>query len=163
MTRGIKTPLAIERANVCNSAWNRLTGWTGFYPRPATNRYPNAIDELPVLVVAACFAHGTTVIRDAAELRMKETDRITAMVQELRNMGAVIQELPDGIVVEGSGSLKGTTCQSYGDHRVAMALAIAGLLAEGETVIEGAECVSVSYPEFWEHLETMTKRDVLAE
>lgn len=74
-------------------------------------------------------------------------------------MGAVIQELPDGIVVEGSGSLKGITCQSYGDHRVA----IAGLLAEGETVIEGAECVSVSYPEFWEHLETMTKRDVLAE
>ena len=82
---------------------------------------------MPVLVAAACFAHGTTVIRDAAELRMKETDRITAMVQELRNMGAVIQELPDGIV------------------------------------IEGAECVSVSYPEFWEHLETMTKRDVLAE
>ena len=94
---------------------------------------------------------------------MKETDRITAMVQELRNMGVVIQELPDGIVVEGSGSLNGTTCQSYGDHRVAMALAVAGLLAEGETVIEGAECVSVSYPEFWEHLETMTKRDVLAE
>ena len=124
---------------------------------------PNVIDELPVLVVAACFAHGPTVIRDAAELRMKGTDRITAMVQELRNMGAVIQELPDGIVVEGSASLKGTTCQSYGDHRVAMALAIAGLLAEGQTVIEGAECVSISYPEFWEHLETMTKRDVLAE
>ena len=124
---------------------------------------PNVIDELPVLMVAACFAHGTTVIRDTAELRMKETDRITEMVQELRNMGAVIQELPDGIVVEGSASVKGTTCQSYGTQRVAMALAIAGLLADGQTVIEGAECVSISYPEFWEHLETMTKRDVLAE
>ena len=64
--------------------------------------------------------------------------------------------------IEGTASLNGTTCQSYGDHRVAMALAVAGLLAEGETVIEGAECVSVSYPEFWEHLETVTKRDVLA-
>jgi len=123
---------------------------------------PNVIDELPVLAVAACFAHGTTVIRDAAELRLKETDRIIAIVQELRNMGAVIQELPDGMVIEGSASLNGTTCQSYGDHRVAMSLAVAGLLAEGETVIEGAECVSVSYPEFWEHLETVTKRDVLA-
>ncbi len=123
---------------------------------------PNVIDELPVLAVAACFARGTTVIRDAAELRLKETDRITAMVQELRNMGAVIQELPDGMVIEGSASLNGTTCQSYGDHRVAMALAVASLLAVGETVIEGAECVSVSYPEFWEHLETVTKRDVIA-
>ena len=75
----------------------------------------------------------------------------------------LFQRRADLALVEGSGSLKGTTCQSYGDHRVAMALAIAGLLAEGETVIEGAERVSVSYPEFWEHLETMTKRDVLAE
>ena len=124
---------------------------------------PNVIDELPVLAVAACFAQGTTVIRGAAELRMKETDRITAMVQGLRHMGAVIQELPDGMVIEGSTSLNGTTCQSHGDHRVAMALAVAGLLADGETVIEGSECVSVSYPQFWEHLETVTKRDVFVE
>ncbi len=122
---------------------------------------PNVIDELPVLAVAVCFAHGTAVIKDAAELRMKETNRITAMVQGLRHMGAVVQELPDGMVIEGSATLNGTTRQSYGDHRVAMSLAIAGLLAKGETVIEGSECVSVSYPQFWNDLETLTKRDAV--
>ena len=122
---------------------------------------PSVIDELPVLAVAACFSRGTTVIKDAAELRLKETDCITAMVQGLRHMGTVVQELPDGMVIEGSATLNGTTCQSYGDHRIAMSLAIAGLLAKGETVIEGSECVSVSYPQFWNNLETLTKRDAV--
>jgi 3-phosphoshikimate 1-carboxyvinyltransferase len=123
--------------------------------------------ELPTvpsaLAVAACFAQGTTVIRDAAELRMKETDRITAMVQGLHHVGGVIQELPDGMVIEGLASLTGATGQSYGDHRIAMFLAVAGLLADGETIIEVAECVSISYPQFWEHLEIVTKRDALVE
>lgn len=124
---------------------------------------PNVIDELPALAVAACFAHGTTVIRDAGELRMKETDRIAAMVLGLRHMGAVVQELPDGMVIEGSATLNGTTCQSWGDHRVAMSLAVAGLLAKGETVIEGSECVSVSYPQFWEDMEIVATRGALVE
>ncbi len=103
------------------------------------------------------------MIRDAAELRMKETDRITAMVQGLHHVGGVIQELPDGMVIEGLALLTGATGQSYGDHRIAMFLAVAGLLADGETIIEVAECVSISYPQFWEHLEIVTKRDALVE
>jgi 3-phosphoshikimate 1-carboxyvinyltransferase len=113
---------------------------------------PLIIDELPVLAVAACFASGTTNVRDAQELRVKESDRIATTVRELSALGARIEERPDGMVVHGTGRLTGHASQSHGDHRLAMALAVAGLVAEGDTVVEGAEAVDVSYPQFWEHL-----------
>ena len=118
---------------------------------------PRMIDEMPVLAVAACFADGVTRITDAEELRHKESDRITTMVRELSRLGAHIEELPDGMVIHGTGKLTGEACQSYDDHRVAMSLAIAGTLADGETVIEGSETASVSYPEFWEHLSLLSE------
>ena len=116
---------------------------------------PRIIDELPVLAVAACFAKGKTLIRDAAELRFKETDRIRVMAQELNRMGGDVQETNDGLVIHGPKVLQGSHCFSHGDHRVAMALAIAGLMAKGETVIEDADCTAISYPTFWDHLESL--------
>ena len=118
----------------------------------AGDQIPSMIDELPALAVAACFAEGTTVIKDAAELRVKESDRIRTTVQELSRLGASIEERPDGIVVHGTGRLKGGLCQSHQDHRLAMALGVAGLLADGETLIQEAEAASVSYPAFWEEI-----------
>lgn len=117
---------------------------------------PRVIDEIPILAVAACFSRGTTIIRDAQELRVKESDRITTTVRELRRMGADIDELPDGMRIRGPVQLHGTVCRSYGDHRLAMALGVAGLLARGETVVQGAECATVSYPTFWEHMASLT-------
>ena len=113
---------------------------------------PRIMDELPVLAVAACFASGTTVIRDAAELRVKESDRIDTTVGELTRLGARIQALEDGMVIQGTGRLTGAQCQSHADHRLAMSLAVAGLVAQGDTTIHDAGVTSVSYPEFWEHL-----------
>ncbi len=109
---------------------------------------PRLIDELPVLAVAATQAVGTTIIRDAAELRVKETDRIRAMARQLSGMGANIEEKEDGWVIEGPTPLRGARCLSHGDHRIAMAMAVAGLIARGETYIRGAECVDISFPGF---------------
>ena len=114
---------------------------------------PKVIDELPVIALAACFAKGTTVIRDAQELRVKESDRIRATVDGLTRLGAKVEERPDGMVIHGGASLNGAECESFGDHRIAMTMAIAGLLAQGETVISGAESVAVSYPAFWDTLK----------
>ena len=111
-----------------------------------------------MLAVAACLAQGETVVREAGELRLKESDRIRTTVRELRRLGARIQELADGMVIQGVGSLKGGECSSHGDHRLAMTVAVAGLLAEGETVVRGAEASSVSYPDFWHHLEEISSR-----
>ena len=116
---------------------------------------PSLIDELPVLAVAACFAEGVTVIRDAGELRVKESDRIETTVRELKRLGASIEAREDGMIIQGTGSLQGADCQSYGDHRLAMALAVAGLLAKGETIVCGADAAAVSYPEFWQHLDQL--------
>jgi 3-phosphoshikimate 1-carboxyvinyltransferase len=110
------------------------------------------IDEVPVLAVAAALARGRTVIRDISELRVKESDRIAATAQELRKLGARVEEQPDALIIEGVPALRGAACDSRGDHRLAMALAVAGMVAEGETVLSGAEAVSISYPSFWEHL-----------
>ena len=107
------------------------------------------IDEFPALAVVATQAEGETVVRDAAELRVKETDRIATVVTELTRMGADIEARPDGFLVRGPTPLHGTTVESHGDHRLAMALAVAGLLAEGETVIQDAECAADSFPGFW--------------
>ncbi len=109
---------------------------------------PRLIDEIPVLAVAATQAEGVTVVRDAAELRVKETDRIKAIVKELKKMGAKIEEREDGFTVEGPTRLYGASCSSFGDHRIAIALAIAGLIADGVTTIDGAECIDISFPEF---------------
>ncbi|MFQ5861014.1 MAG: 3-phosphoshikimate 1-carboxyvinyltransferase [Dehalococcoidia bacterium] len=114
------------------------------------------VDELPVLAVAACFARGTTVIRDAGELRVKESDRIATTVRELARLGAQVEELPDGMIIRGTGQLTGSRCRSHGDHRLAMALGVAAILARGETVIQGAQAASVSYPAFWEHLRQLS-------
>jgi 3-phosphoshikimate 1-carboxyvinyltransferase len=113
---------------------------------------PRIIDELPVLAVAACFAEGATVIRDAEELRVKESDRIETTVCQLKSLGARIEARQDGMVIQGTGRLKGAACKSHGDHRLAMALAVAGSLAQGETTIYGADAAAVSYPDFWQHL-----------
>ena len=106
------------------------------------------IDEFPVLAVAATQARGMTVVRDARELRVKETDRIATVVAELRKLGAQIEAREDGFVVAGPTSLRGTIVDSHGDHRLGMALAVAGLVADGETIIENAGCIADSFPGF---------------
>jgi 3-phosphoshikimate 1-carboxyvinyltransferase len=111
------------------------------------------IDELPVLAVAATQMPGRSVIAGAGELRVKESNRIVAMEQGLAAMGADITATEDGWVINGPRELEGTRVSAHGDHRVAMALAVAGLIAEGKTEIDGAECVEISYPEFFDHLE----------
>jgi 3-phosphoshikimate 1-carboxyvinyltransferase len=117
---------------------------------------PRLIDEIPVLAVAAAHAQGETVIADAAELRAKESDRIATVVAELRKLGVQIAPAADGMVIEGGGELQGAAVESYGDHRLAMALAVASLAAEDVTSIAGASSVEVSYPTFWSHLEQLT-------
>jgi 3-phosphoshikimate 1-carboxyvinyltransferase len=114
-----------------------------------------AIDEFPALMVAATQAEGETVARDAAELRVKETDRIAVMAAELRKLGAEIEERPDGFRIVGPQTLRGAIVQGHDDHRVAMALAVAGLVAEGETIIEDAACVNDSFPGFVETLQAL--------
>jgi 3-phosphoshikimate 1-carboxyvinyltransferase len=114
---------------------------------------PRLVDEIPVLAVAALAAEGKTIIRDAEELRVKESDRLAVMAQELRKMGAQIQEHPDGLEIHGPQQLIGATISPHTDHRIAMSLAIASLLARGETTLENPECARVSYPEFWTTLD----------
>jgi 3-phosphoshikimate 1-carboxyvinyltransferase len=109
---------------------------------------PRLIDEIPILAVAATFAIGTTIIRDAAELRVKESDRLAVIAAELNRMGAQITELPDGLEITGETPLTGTDVDSYTDHRIAMSLAIAALNANGTTTIHRAEAAAISYPDF---------------
>jgi len=109
---------------------------------------PRMIDEIPVLAVAASLAEGTTIIQDAAELRVKESDRIAITAKELNKMGANIIELPDGMEISGGRSLTGNIVDSYTDHRIAMSLAIAALVAQGKTTIDRAESAAISYPTF---------------
>lgn len=116
------------------------------------------IDEFPVLAVAATQAHGTTVVRDANELRVKETDRIAAVVQELRRLGAQIEAREDGFVVEGPTPLHGEMVHSHGDHRLAMALAVAGLVANGDVIIQDMHCVEDSFPGFVERMQAIGAR-----
>lgn len=123
---------------------------------------PNLIDEIPVLAVAATCAHGRTEIRDAAELRVKETDRIAAMAENLQALGARVEVFDDGLAIEGRCRLQGTTVRSFDDHRIAMAMGVAGLVAEGETLIEGAECARISFPGFWEELDRLAGRPIPA-
>ncbi len=117
----------------------------------------NVIDEIPILAVAAALAEGTTTIADAKELRVKETDRLAALATNLRAMGVPVTENEDGLEILGGQPLKGTRLRSFGDHRIAMAFAVAGLFAEGETIIDDVECVATSYPGFDKTLEQMMK------
>ena len=118
---------------------------------------PRLIDEIPLLAVAACAAEGKTVIRDANELRVKESDRIASTGKELSRLGANIEELPDGMVIYGGKTLIGNEVRSHGDHRLAMSLAIAGLVAKGNTTIQNAGAADISNPGFWEELDRLAR------
>lgn len=111
---------------------------------------PTLIDELPVISVMACFAEGTTIIRDAAELKVKESDRISVMTENLTAMGAHVTATEDGMIIEGGYSLHGAVVDSHLDHRIAMSFAVAAWNADGETEIQGADCVTISYPGFFQ-------------
>ena len=114
-----------------------------------------ALDEWPVIAVAAAVAEGATLIRDAEELRVKESDRIASTAALLRALGAEVEERPDGMRIAGGASLRGGLVESRGDHRIAMAAAVAALVAEGETELRGSGAVEISYPEFWRDLERL--------
>ena len=140
-------------------------GGVGLAPNAQKDSYrvdgsliPQLIDELPMLAVVGTMLPGGLSIRDAGELRLKETDRIRATVENLRAMGAEVLEHDDGLTITGRTALRGARLRSYGDHRIAMAFTIAALLAEGESELEGAECASVSFPEFYSLLESVIER-----
>ena len=116
------------------------------------NIIPTLIDEIPMIAVLAAYAEGTTIIKDAAELKVKETNRIDTTTEALQAMGGNITPTDDGMIIEGTGHLHGGIINSYLDHRIAMAFAIASLAAEGETTILDSQCVDVSYPAFFETL-----------
>jgi 3-phosphoshikimate 1-carboxyvinyltransferase len=119
---------------------------------------PTLIDELPVIAAMACFAEGQTIIRDAAELKVKESNRIEAMVRSLSAMGADVKETEDGMIIHGKRPLHGARIDSRADHRIAMTFAVISCLAEGETEITDAECVRISYPGFYEDLRRLGAR-----
>lgn len=121
------------------------------------NLIPTLIDEIPMIAVMAAFAEGTTVIKDAAELKVKETNRIDTVTANLQAMDAKITPTEDGMIIEGGAGLKGAKIQSFLDHRIAMAFSIAGLAAQGETTIQDSQCVDVSYPSFFSTLEEIVE------
>jgi 3-phosphoshikimate 1-carboxyvinyltransferase len=123
----------------------------------AGDMVPKTIDEFPILCVTAALAQGKTKITGAKELRVKESDRIAAMAAELRKMGVNVEELEDGLIIEGREKLRPAVIKSYGDHRIAMSMAIAGLMADGETTISDTDCINTSFPGFMEILERLQK------
>ena len=114
---------------------------------------PTLIDEIPIIAILACFADGDTIIKDATELKVKESNRIDVMVENLSAMGADIEATEDGMIIHGGKPLHGATIKSYDDHRIAMSFAIASLVADGETTIDHPDCVTISYPNFYSDLE----------
>jgi len=116
---------------------------------------PTLIDEIPIIAVMAAFAKGTTIIKEAAELKVKESNRIDVMVSNLSAMGAQIEATEDGMIIEGGHPLAGSRIESHLDHRIAMAFAIAGLNASGQTQIKDADCVNISYPNYYKDLESL--------
>jgi 3-phosphoshikimate 1-carboxyvinyltransferase len=116
---------------------------------------PTLIDEIPMIAVLACFAKGQTVIRDASELKVKESNRIDVMVDNLSRMGADITATADGMIINGGKPLHGAVIDSKSDHRIAMSFTIASLLAEGDTRIQNSECVSISYPDFYNDINKL--------
>ncbi len=153
---GVSLKLHNQR-EICQEPWGDITVGSASLRAVQVGGalVPRLIDELPMLAVLATQAVGKTVISDAQELRVKETDRIGAVADNLRRMGAIIEAKADGWVIEGPQKLKGVRIESFGDHRIVMAFAVAGLIAEGETVIEEAEWADISFPGFFDHLERM--------
>ena len=150
--------IRVENRRVMNGEpvadlWARTSSLSGI--EIESEWVPQTLDEFPVLAVAAAFAEGKTVIHGAGELRVKESDRIATMAVELKKLGALVEELPDGMIIQGGQPLRGAKCDSHGDHRVAMALAIAGMAASGKTVISNAECIETSFPGFDSLLRTV--------
>jgi len=140
----------------------KVSGATGLTPQQADrvlggSAIPALIDELPLLAVVGTQIEGGIEIRDAAELRHKESDRLKATAQNLRAMGAEVHELPDGLRIPRSSKLHAAEIDSYGDHRIAMAFSVAALIAGGETEIRGSESAAVSFPEFYDLLNSLTK------
>ena len=119
---------------------------------------PTLIDELPVIAVMAAYADGTTTIKDAAELKVKESDRISTVTENLKNMGCDITPTNDGMIIKGGAPLHGTTVNTYLDHRIAMSFAIAGLVADGETTFDNEACCSISYPDFFKTIGAIVNR-----
>ncbi len=119
---------------------------------------PSMVDEIPVFAVVATQAEGETVITGASELRVKESDRIKAVVENLRNVGVDVEELEDGMIIRGKQKIKGGFVDSYKDHRIAMAFSILGLISENGIKIKDADCAYISYPEFFEHLQSVVER-----
>jgi len=113
------------------------------------------IDELPIIAVLACFAKGQTIIKDAAELKVKESNRIDVCVNNLASMNADVSATDDGMIINGGRSLHGAIIDSKLDHRIAMSFAVAGLMADGTTTITGSECVNISYPNFYSDLSSL--------
>jgi len=116
---------------------------------------PRLIDEIPILALLATQAHGQTIIKDAEELKVKETDRITAVVTELKKLGAQIEATEDGMIINGPTPIKGANLQTYGDHRIGMMGAVAALVTNGVVTLDDAQCIAVSYPSFFEHVEAV--------
>ncbi|MGY3186999.1 3-phosphoshikimate 1-carboxyvinyltransferase [Lysinibacillus sp. TE18511] len=116
---------------------------------------PRLIDEIPILALLATQAHGKTIIKDAEELKVKETDRITAVVDELKKLGANIESTEDGMIIEGPTPLRGASLKTYGDHRIGMMGAVAALITDGAVTLDDADCIAVSYPPFFEHIEVV--------
>jgi 3-phosphoshikimate 1-carboxyvinyltransferase len=116
---------------------------------------PRLIDEIPALAVAAACAEGKTIIQDAAELRVKESDRIRAIAMALNQMGVRTEEIEDGLIIHGCGSLRGASCESHGDHRMAMAFTVAGLRADNETTVLNTACIQTSFPGFVQTLQDL--------
>jgi 3-phosphoshikimate 1-carboxyvinyltransferase len=116
---------------------------------------PQVIDEIPILSILATQSEEGMEIRDAGELRVKESDRIRSIVENLRAMGAQVEEFEDGLAIPGRQRLHGALIKTYGDHRIAMSFGVAGLIADAETVIEGAECAGVSFPGFFDTLDRL--------
>ena len=117
---------------------------------------PTLIDEIPMIAVLAAFADGTTVIRDAAELKVKETDRIRTVTENLTRMGGDVTPTEDGMIIRGGKALHGTVINPYLDHRIAMAFSVAALASDGVTDILDSSCVDVSYPGFFASLKSLT-------
>jgi len=118
---------------------------------------PRLIDEIPIIALLATQAQGKTIIRDAEELKVKETDRIAAVVETLKKLGANIEATDDGMIIEGPTPLRGGEVDSFGDHRIGMMAAIASLITEGSVVLTNSECISISYPDFFEHMQEIVK------
>ncbi len=152
----------VEITNLRNESYEPIADWVVRHQAlQGTNVFGNRvallIDEIPILAVLATQAEGETHIRDAGELRVKESDRITALARNLRAMGATVEELADGLVITGPTKLRGAAIDSFGDHRIAMAFAVAGLLANSPTMIGAAECADISFPGFFEELGRLVR------